>query len=580
MPCACVLRSARALPLVLLALAACSHAAPPAAPEPLAPPAEELGEGQEVVAAQVKEVERGLLGSVSYDLPVEANTWVEAELDFLVHQRRAVIGRWLERGDPYEAHIKQVLKEERLPTDLYHLAMIESAFIPTAKSRAGAVGFWQFMPGTARDLGLRVDSLVDERMDPVRSTRAAARHLRSLHGIFKDWALAAAAYNAGSGRIGRSLKKHGATDFWDLAVRGDLAEETKHYVPRLYAMTIIARDRTRFGFPAATPDGSAAFAYDTVHVDLATPLGELAALGGASAETLARLNPHLVRRTTPPGNYRLWVPGGSGAALQQAYLASEFRRQGGLGHYAVRKGDELGRLAEAAGLSVERAKELNPGVDWDNLKRGQRLRFPEPVARQLTERARAAEEEAARLAAAEKAEKAAAKKKAELARAEEEAREKARAAEDDAADEKAARTTKLAGSGSGTKSKTHAVEAGETLWSIARRYDVTVEQLEAANELRGSTIRPGQELRLPRAATVATRGGTQPETAGAKPAAKKSRKGEAKTTLALAEYVVKAGDTLWSIARTHGATVDSIRDANHMADATIKPGQKLLIPKS
>src|SRR5690606_28423757 len=113
--------------------------------------------------------------------------------------------------------------------DLYHLAMIESGFVPTARSRVGAVGLWQFMPATGRAMGLRIDGDVDERMDPVRSTRAAARHLRDLYRSMGSWSLAAAAYNAGPGRINRGLRQYSATDFWQLAERGDLAEETRHY---------------------------------------------------------------------------------------------------------------------------------------------------------------------------------------------------------------------------------------------------------------------------------------------------------------------------------------------------------------
>jgi membrane-bound lytic murein transglycosylase D len=250
--------------LVLASAAACGPgrqpvAAPAPAPVPAPPPAP-------VVVETVEPVEEGfalsgapagvgadLLGSVQYDLPMQANEWVRMELEFLVYQRHEVVGGWLRNAERYGEFARDVFARYGLPRDLYHLAMIESGFRPTVRSHAGAVGMWQFMTATGRGMGLRIDSLVDERMDPVRSTHAAARHLRDLHRRFRgDWSLAAAAYNAGEGRINRGLGRFGASDFWELAQRGDLAQETRHYVPRLYATTIIARRPIRRGASPST----------------------------------------------------------------------------------------------------------------------------------------------------------------------------------------------------------------------------------------------------------------------------------------------------------------------------------------
>ncbi|MDQ3556987.1 MAG: lytic transglycosylase domain-containing protein, partial [Gemmatimonadota bacterium] len=342
--------------LVLMGCASGSPAAVPSGPTPEPPAAAEPTERAGPLPVKQR---RDLLGGVAYDLPVEANSWVERELDFLVEQRREVIGRWMARADFYEPFVKQVLAAEGVPTDLHHLAMIESGYVPTIRSRAGAVGIWQFMPATGRGMGLRVDSLVDERMDPVRSTVAAARHLRSLHRSFRgDWALAAAAYNAGSGRISRGMQGIGASNFWDLAAYGTLASETRQYVPRLYAMTIIARDRQRFGFDP--PQGVArTFAFDSVEVDLPTPLAELERIGGLPADVLGSLNPHLLRATTPPGRYWVWTPRGAGPGVQAAFQNSDFRRHRGVTRYAVRPGEDLRTLAELAGVSAERLRELN-----------------------------------------------------------------------------------------------------------------------------------------------------------------------------------------------------------------------------
>lgn len=530
----CHWRGAMAAMFAVLTLSACAGPRASArGPEPAEPGPEQLGEGPVTVDDAVRAPKRDILGGVAYDLPLEANSWVETELDFLVGERSAVIGRWLERGAPYEGFIKQVLKASGLPTDLYHLALIESGMIPTARSRVGAVGFWQFMPATARGLGLRMDTLVDERMDPIRSTRAAARHLRGLYRTYNDWALAAAAYNAGSGRVSRSMQRFGARNFWDLAQRGDLAAETRHYVPRLYAVTIIARSPERFGLPAARPGG---FGFDSIQVEYATPLEELARLGGATAEQLARLNPHLLRGTTPAGGYWVWVPAGQGVAMQRAWLASEFRQQQGHGTYVVRAGDNLGKLAELSGVRASRIRELNSSVDFDRLQIGAKLKLPQQAAQALNARPVRRDEPATKEPA-----------KAVVASAEPVVREPA-----------AERRKEEPGV------TRHTVREGETLWGIAREHNVEVAAIQGANSLSSDGIRPGQELQIPRKAE-----------AGAAKASKASKAAE----VVAVEHVVQSGDTLWSIARKYGSSIEAIQSANQLGERPIVPGQKLSVPR-
>ena len=499
----------------LLALSACapgvrSGSAPvpsPSAPSLVLLETELLGEPAHILEKTVRTTRRDILGTGSYDLPMETNNWVEAELDFLVGQRKEVIARWLARGDYYQDFVESVFRTSGIPTDLHHLGMIESGFVANARSRVGATGFWQFMPGTARDLGLRIDDTVDERMDPVRSTRAAARHLRGLHRSLNDWSLAAAAYNAGSGRIGRAMSAFGTRDFWELAQRGDLAAETKQYVPRLYAMTVIGRDRERWGFDRA---GSGTFAFDSIQLEYATPFSEIAKLGDLTVEQLTQLNPHLMRQATPSGGYWVWVPAGSGASLQRAWLASDFRRDQGYGSYTVRRGDTLGELAELTGLRASRIRELNPNTNFDRLQIGERLRVPYRTAQELATRPE--------------------------------------------------RRPASAESGSGSAA-THTVASGETLSGIAQRYAVTVADIRERNGLSGTTIRPGQELRIPGAAATPA------------PAARTASRADER-----AEHVVRDGDSLWAIARRYGSTVAAIQSANELGERPIRPGQKLSVP--
>ena len=604
---------------LLLGTAACAsgRAAPapaPAAPVPL--PAQPVQAPEPIrenfqLAGEVGEARRNILGNARYDLPVEPNRWVEMELDFLVNQRRAVIGQWLSRADKYRDFVQEVFASYGIPRDLHHLAMVESGYSPTARSHAGAVGMWQFMSATVRGMGLRIDDVVDERMDPVRSTHAAARHLRDLHRDFRgDWALAAAAYNAGSGRINRGLGRFNATNFWELAERGDLAQETRHYVPRLYAVTIIGRDPARFGYPAPA-NVLPRFRPDSVRVDIETPVAELAKIASLNASELATLNPHLIRGTAPAG-YKVWTPAGSGRAIQTAFDTSAYRRSGGYAWYTLRRGEDVAQLAAAGGIPVERIRELNLSAALDRMGSGDRVRLPAPVVRTLNarpvERPRlasasdeprgpsspeldAARAEARRLRAARReeerardaqreqereatriAERARAARRAEeleAARAEERAatarRHAARAEVDkdgeatprrrasDSAESKVAaadsarparrstdsaaarrtsdgervasrsgssdgerpspsrpRRTEREDSSSGTRRasdgeerpRTHTVERGETLRGLAEKYDVTVAQLRAANDIAAGTgVELGMRLRLPRAAS-------------------------------------------------------------------------------
>lgn len=521
MPSRIAARLSLACTILLFGFSACAPARPAPPPAPTVPvwqpEPESLDESPTIIATRITAPRRNILEGVEHDLPLEQNSWVEAEFDFLVNERREVIGRWLERGAFYEEFIKEELRRQELPTDLFQLAMIESGFVPTARSRAGAVGMWQFMPATGRAMGLRIDNEVDERMDPVRSTRAAVRHLRDLKRSMGSWALAAAAYNAGPGRINRGLRAFDANDFWELAERGDLADETKHYVPRLYAMTVISRTRDRYGFAAETPER---FAFDSIHVDLATPIPVLASIAQVEPEVLVRLNPHLLRGMTPAGGYWVWVPGGQGAELQRRYLASDFRKQNGLGTYVVKRGDFLGRIASRAGMTMAEVRELNSGVSFEPLQIGVELRMPRTAVEKLEQHAAGGGSPA--VAAAPRPEA----------------------------------VTTTASNTQESRGSVHQVRSGETLWQIAREHGTTVEALQKANSLSGATIRPGMRLALP----------TDAASTGAEVAA---------TT---AEHVVEGGDTLWGIARRYGTSVDAIRQANELGERPIRPGERLTVP--
>src|SRR2546425_7628168 len=186
--------------------------------------------------------------------PLVINGQVQAFIERFTGSRREIVELWLNRSSRYLSMIRDVLRNQGLPEDLAFVAMIESGYNPLAVSRAGAKGMWQFMAGTARRYGLRVDQWVDERLDPEKSTTAAAAYLRDLYHQFGSWALAKAAYNAGEVKVTRAIRAVGTNDFWTLARSRFLRRETKDFVPAIHAATLIGRDPARYGFDLNEPE--------------------------------------------------------------------------------------------------------------------------------------------------------------------------------------------------------------------------------------------------------------------------------------------------------------------------------------
>jgi len=242
---------------------------------------------------------------------------VESSVTAFQTHLRGFFGRAMGRGAKYVPTMADMLAREGLPAELAYLPLIESGYRPHAVSPAGAAGPWQFIPETGRRYGLRIDSMVDERRDPIKSTQAAAQYLKELHQMFGDWELSLAAYNSGEHRVARIIAGTEADDFWDMRERGYLPSETSEYVPRFLAAVRIATAPESYGFdlPEHVP-----FHFETVHVDRQVSLRTAAGLCGVSAAELAELNPALRRGITPSG-YALHVPAGAAAPLRAA-LAS------------------------------------------------------------------------------------------------------------------------------------------------------------------------------------------------------------------------------------------------------------------
>ncbi len=318
----------------------------------------------------------GLFTGEAGALPPEVEEEVRQDVElFHAGRARENFGKWLARESRYRDLIVGELRSAGLPEELLYLAMLESGFSATVVSRAKAVGLWQFMRSTGRLSGLRIDDWVDERRDPVAATRAAVVHLGVLHRELGDWALAAAAYNAGLGRVRRAQDGSGA-GYFDLVRAGRLPPETRRYVPLILAAAHVARNRERYGF--ADIEDEAPLAFDTVMVPGRTRLSAVARAAGADADEIKALNPHLIRGAAPPGpEYPVRVPVGALAPEFAQRLAALPLEDRILPEYreawvVVKSGDSLWRIAHAHGITVKQLRALNPGVR-DVIRPGKRL---------------------------------------------------------------------------------------------------------------------------------------------------------------------------------------------------------------
>jgi len=321
--------------------------------------------------------------------PVAVNTQVKFFLDRFTGNRRDVVNLWVGRAGRYLGMIRDVLKRRGLPEELAYTAMIESGFNPVAVSRVGAKGLWQFMASTARRYGLRVDGWIDERLDPEKSTVAAASYLRDLHNQFGSWALAQAAYNAGEVKVTRAIRATGSSDFWALAQTNHLRRETKEFVPQIHAATLIGEDPARYGFEFTEPEPPL---LELVTVPSSTDLRRLAVRSGITLATLRALNPVLVRAVTPPGApWRLVVPAGMGERVKVALAPPSARPRPALAStvrppapatssedtYVVRPRDTVASIAKRHGVRVGDVLRWNRLEEQSRIRPGDRLRVAE-----------------------------------------------------------------------------------------------------------------------------------------------------------------------------------------------------------
>jgi membrane-bound lytic murein transglycosylase D len=497
----------------LLALAGCAPSIPPAPAIPSSPTPNPLTLGVELpISGHDAAADAALndlsdaepdprvvpefgVDEISWDIDVRTfaeHPRVQYYLNYFQGVSRTGMKVFLTRGARYEPMIRSRFEAEGLPGDLGYLALIESGYSNDAVSRSHAVGMWQFMKGTGKGYGLRIDTWVDERRDPVKATDAAARHLRYLRNRFGSLYLAAAAYNAGAGKVSRSLGKlqwdapadstvesdtliqsevtdsaeaeedaeaeaaddledaidaHEITSdhaFFRLASTRLLAVETQDYVPKLIAAAVIAKQPERFGMtaPIASP-----FTYDSLVVGSTTGLDVIARLADISAAEIRELNPQYLRFATPPGTEStIRLPTGTGEKVADLYAELPAKERVKFLTHVVRRGERLGKIAARYHLPTNEIQAANPKINPSRLKAGSRLVIPvAAIPSALAMRA----------------------------------------------------LGKPSGAHHG-RLATHRVRSGETLIGIARRYRVSLKALRRANALPVQyTLKAGKRLRIP-----------------------------------------------------------------------------------
>lgn len=442
--------------------------------EALAGPAEEAGTSDGLMASELTEIaepqasEQAMVDAkeaiasdttgVTYDIPITVNDAVLKVLAAFQTDLHGVIGRGLARSGRYVPMIHRIFQEEGIPEDLAQIALIESSFLTHARSPMKAHGIWQFMPRTGRHYGLTANGIVDERSDPEKATRAAARYLSYLHELFNDWYLAMAAYNAGEGKILRAMQRTGARDFWELSASGTIRPQTQNYVPAVIAATLIARNPVHYGFEVEYEEP---LAYETVLLDRPVHLKHLS----GSVEDLKRLNPELTTAITPrqPEGYELKVPVGSRSTVLLAFAGAPTATFSLARRHVVRRGETLARIARRYGVSVSAIASANSLPRRARVARGRVLVIPGRFR-----------EERVRTASLRKGKQGRAERTVLASRAR--IRPAARRA----------------------AAKHYEVRTGDTLYRIAVRHGTTVAQILAVNALPSwARIRPGDRIRIP-----------------------------------------------------------------------------------
>lgn len=315
----------------------------------------------------------GTIIDSSGEIPITINNKVRMAIKYFQTKGRVVFTRWLERSGKYEKLVEDIFESKGVPKDLAYVAMIESGFNPSARSYARAVGMWQFISSTGRYYGLRNDWWFDERRDVVKSTHAAAEHFLDLYNRFGDWYLALAGYNCNPKKVEYNMSKYHSSDFWQLR---RLPRQTRNYVPTYLAATIIAKNPKKFGFFVQQHDP---IEIDTVKISESVDLNVVANLVGAEYSTIKELNPAVLRWVTPPGvkDFNLYLPKGTKDKFLAEYSKIPDNQKRSWVRHQIKGGETLSTIAQQYHTSISVIKSTNKLIH-NTIRAGHYLLIPVP----------------------------------------------------------------------------------------------------------------------------------------------------------------------------------------------------------
>jgi len=455
------------------------------------------------------------------ELPLELKPAVENYIYFFSGRGRGTLEAALARSGRYRDMIQRVLKEEGVPQELIYLAQAESGFHPFAVSRAGARGMWQFMASRATGYGLERNWWVDERQDPEKATRAAARHLKDLYREFNDWYLAMAAYNSGPGTVQNAVARTGYADFWELYNRGVLPKETRNYVPIILAVTIMAKNPVQYGLEHVVPESP--LAADTVKINYPVDLRLVAECTDASVATLQDLNPSLLRMTTPKdGGFELKLPRGTKDKYLTRVAAIPVDKRVWWRYHKVASGDTLASVGHKYHTTASAIATANDLRASETLQPDSRLIIPIAPGKGGAENTVAFSKRILH----------------------------------------------------------YRVRKGDTVLTVADDFGVPAERLRQWNHLHGNTLPPGRVLLIRRVVAEPEPAEARKGPAHGGPTAAKLKSSNNLNSSDRRVHTVKPGETLASIAAEYKTTVGQLQRNNKLASVTIHPGDTLIISQA